>query len=146
MTLVDGTAALLTLVKAPSSSLTLGLATPFCALENPYDAVDLFSGGVTCGPVHSLTVTAKGAAIRCYSRRDSVDVNGGLRKAAQKLAMMDFDRLPKVCRHCPLSPLCRGGCLCDWALEKTPFGMIDYLADPTKIDPAGEFAVDGPIN
>ena len=120
--------------------LTLGLATPFCALENPYDAVDLFSGGISCGPVQSLTVTCKGSAIRCYSRREPIDVGMGLRRAGQKLAIADFDRLPPVCRHCPLSPLCRGGCLCDWALAETPFGRVDYLADPAKIDLAGKFA------
>ena len=120
------------------SALALGLATPFCALENPYDALDLFSGGRTCGPVQSLTVTPEGSIVRCYSRRDPVDIGMGLRKASRMLAMSDFDRLPRVCQHCPLSPLCRGGCLCDWALEGTPFGMIDYLADPARMARPGE--------
>jgi len=120
--------------------LTLGLATPFCALENPYDAVGLFRGGVDCGPVESLSVTSKGDVIRCYSRRDSIDMSKGLRKASQELMIRDFDNLPRVCRHCPLSPLCRGGCLCEWALEETPFGRMDYLADPTRMTHADEFA------
>jgi len=33
--------------------LTLGLATPYCVLENPNDAVELFTGGITCGPVQA---------------------------------------------------------------------------------------------
>ena len=69
----------------------------------------------------------------CYSRRDPVDIGMGLRKASRMLVMSDFERLPRVCQHCPLSPLCRGGCRCDWALESTPFGMIDYLADPARM-------------
>ncbi|HEY2137771.1 MAG TPA: radical SAM protein [Xanthobacteraceae bacterium] len=123
--------------------LTLGLATPFCALENPYDAVGLFHGGATCGPVSSLSVAPDGHALRCYSRRDPIDISGGLRKANRALATADFDRLPRVCRHCPLSPLCRGGCLCEWALEDTPFGRMDYLADPARIPGSEAFAVAG---
>ena len=52
--------------------------------------------------------------------------------------MSDFERMPRVCQHCPLSPLCRGGCRCDWSLEDTPFGRIDYLADPAKMVRPGE--------
>ena len=120
-------------------NLTLGLATPFCTLENPYDAVDLFSGGSTCGPIESLTLTSQGNAVRCYSRRDPIDISKGLRVASRTLLMKDFEALPQVCRNCPLSPLCRGGCLCEWALEDTAFGRIDYLADPARIAGAEAF-------
>ncbi len=121
-------------------NLSLGLATPFCALENPYDGVDVFNGGSTCGPIESLTVTSQGNAVRCYSRRDPIDISKGLRQVSRELLMKDFDALPQVCRQCPLSPLCRGGCLCEWALEDTPFGRMDYLADPTRIAHAEPFA------
>jgi radical SAM protein with 4Fe4S-binding SPASM domain len=129
--------------RARWKDLTLGLATPFCALENPYDAIGLFCGGKTCGPDESLTVTTAGELVRCYSRRDAVDMSGGLRKASRQLMTRDFDNLPQVCRHCPLSPLCRGGCLCEWALEDTPFGRMDYLADPARIAGAEAFAAEG---
>jgi radical SAM protein with 4Fe4S-binding SPASM domain len=120
--------------------LSLGLATPFCALENPADAVELFSGGRSCGPVESLTVTSQGELVRCYSRRDGVDMSEGLRKTNLQLSLQDFERLPPVCRNCPFVPLCRGGCRCDWSLVETPFGSMDYLADPTNIDGAESWA------
>ena len=120
--------------------LTLGLATPFCALEKPSDAVKLFSGGRTCGPVESLTVTSQGELVRCYSRRDGVDMSKGLRKTNLELSLQDFEQLPAVCRNCPFVPLCRGGCRCDWSLVETPFGSMDYLSDPTNIDGGGAFA------
>ncbi len=118
---------------------TLGLATPFCALENPYDGIEVFSGGKSCGPVESLSVNSQGEVVRCYSRRDPIDVSKGLRKASQSLMMRDFNNLPPVCRHCPLSPLCRGGCLCEWSLEDTRFGRMDYLADPARMAHADQF-------
>jgi len=123
--------------------LSLGLATPFCALEKPSDAVELFGGGRGCGPVESLTVTCQGELIRCYSRRDGIDMSKGLRKANLELSLRDFKELPPVCRNCPFVPLCRGGCRCDWSLVETPFGSMDYLADPTNIDGAGAFAIAG---
>jgi radical SAM protein with 4Fe4S-binding SPASM domain len=121
-------------------NLNLGLATPFCALENPSDAVELFSGGRSCGPVESLTVTSQGELVRCYSRRDGIDMSKGLRKTNLELSLQDFERLPPVCRNCPFVPLCRGGCRCDWSLVETPFGSMDYLADPTNIDGAEAWA------
>ena len=121
--------------------LSLGLATPFCALENPSDAVELFGGGRSCGPVESLTVTCQGDLIRCYSRRDGIDMSKGLRKTNLELSLQDFEQLPAVCRNCPFVPLCRGGCRCDWSLVETPFGSMDYLADPTHIDGADAFIV-----
>jgi radical SAM protein with 4Fe4S-binding SPASM domain len=120
--------------------LMLGLATPFCALENPADAVALFSGGRSCGPVESLTVTSTGDAVRCYSRREPLDQTQGLRKYALDLSLRDFDELPAVCRNCPYVPLCRGGCRCDWTLVDTPYGRMDYLADATKIAGSEAFA------
>ena len=120
--------------------LSLGLATPFCALENPSDAIELFSGGRSCGPVESLTVTSQGELVRCYSRRDGIDMSKGLRKTNLELSLQDFERLPPVCRNCPFVPLCRGGCRCDWSLVETPFGSMDYLADPTNIDDAEAWA------
>jgi len=119
--------------------LSLGLATPFCALENPADAVELFSGGRSCGPVESLTVTSQGELARCYSRRDAIDISNGLRKTNLALSLRDFEQLPPVCRNCPYVPLCRGGCRCDWSLVETPFGSMDYLADPTNINGADAF-------
>jgi radical SAM protein with 4Fe4S-binding SPASM domain len=119
--------------------LTLGLATPFCALENPSDAVELFSGGGTCGPFQSLTVTSDGTLARCYSRRDAVDMSKGLRKIGADLSSQDFERLAPVCRNCPYVSLCRGGCRCDWSLVETPFGRMDYLADPTNIAGSAAF-------
>jgi radical SAM protein with 4Fe4S-binding SPASM domain len=121
--------------------LTLGLATPFCALENPSDAVELFGGGRGCGPGDSLTVTNQGNVARCYSRRDVVDASKGLRKTSLELSLRDFEELPAVCRNCPFVPLCRGGCRCDWSLVDTPFGNMDYLADPSNVDRAGVFAI-----
>ncbi|MGA2568464.1 MAG: radical SAM protein [Pseudolabrys sp.] len=123
--------------------LSLGLATPFCALENPADAVELFSGGRSCGPVESLTVTSQGELTRCYSRRDAIDISKGLRKTNLELSLRDFEQLPTVCRNCPFVPQCRGGCRCDWSLVETSFGSMDYLADPTNIDGAGAFAIGG---
>ena len=120
--------------------LSLGLATPFCALENPSDAIELFSGGRSCGPVESLTVTSQGELVRCYSRRDGIDMSKGLRKTNLELSLQDFERLPPVCRNCPFVPLCRGGCRCNWSLVETPFGSMDYLADPTNIDGAEAWA------
>ena len=120
--------------------LTLGLATPFCALENPADAVALFSGGRSCGPVESLTMTSQGDMVRCYSRRDPIDASQGLRKTALALSQRDFQGLPAVCRNCPFVPLCRGGCRCDWALVDTAYGRMDYLADASNVAGAEKFA------
>jgi hypothetical protein len=64
----------------------------------------------------------------------------GLRKTNLELSLQDFERLPPVCRNCPFVPLCRGGCRCDWSLVETPFGSMDYLADPTNIDGAEAWA------
>lgn len=122
-------------------NLRLGLATPFCALSNPADAVELFSGGRSCGPVESLTVTSRGDVVRCYSRRDAVDVSKGLRKSNLELSLRDFDELPEVCRNCPFVPLCRGGCRCDWSLVDTEFGRMDYLADARNMDGADAFII-----
>jgi radical SAM protein with 4Fe4S-binding SPASM domain len=121
--------------------LSLGLATPFCALESPSDAAELFGGGRSCGPVESLTVTSQGELTRCYSRRDSIDMSKGLRKTNLELSLQDFEQLPAVCRNCPFVPMCRGGCRCDWSLVETRFGSMDYLADPTNIDGADAFVV-----
>ena len=78
-------------------------------------------------------MTSQGEFVRCYSRRDGVDMSKGLRKTNLQLSLQDFERLPPVCRNCPFVPLCRGGCRCDWSLVETPFGSMDYLADPTRI-------------
>jgi radical SAM protein with 4Fe4S-binding SPASM domain len=122
------------------SNLKLFLATPYCALENPHDAIGMFAGGITCGPLDSLTVTSKGEAISCYSRRESIDIGKGFRAAAREQVIADFDALPGVCRSCPLGPMCRGGCRCQWALEQTDYGMIDYLADPARMPHARQIA------
>jgi sulfatase maturation enzyme AslB (radical SAM superfamily) len=65
----------------------------------------------------------------------------GLRKTNLELSLQDFEQLPAVCRNCPFVPLCRGGCRCDWSLVETPFGSMDYLADPTNIAGADAFIV-----
>jgi radical SAM protein with 4Fe4S-binding SPASM domain len=127
------------------NDLTLGLSTPFCALENPADAAKLFGGGHACGPFESLTVTSKGDVARCYSRRDGVDIKKGLRKTGLELSIQDFKNLTPVCRNCPYAPQCRGGCRCDWSLTETPFGPMDYLADPANIAGSGAFIV-GPAS
>lgn len=121
--------------------LMLGLATPFCALENPADAVSLFSGGRSCGPVESLTVTSQGDTVRCYSRRDALDLSQGLRKMALDLSLNDFENLPAVCRNCQYVPLCRGGCRCDWSLVDTAYGKMDYLADASNVAGAEKFVI-----
>src|ERR1700690_431577 len=82
--------------RARWKNLNLGLATPFCALENPSDAVELFSGGRSCGPVESLTVTSQGELVRCYSRRDRIDMSKGLRKTNLELSLQDYEQLPPV--------------------------------------------------
>jgi len=127
------------------NDLALGLSTPFCALENPADAAKLFGGGHACGPFESLTVTSKGDVARCYSRRDGVDIKKGLRKTGLELSIQDFNNLTPVCRNCPYAPQCRGGCRCDWSLTETPFGPMDYLADPANIAGSGAFIV-GPAS
>lgn len=110
--------------------LTLGLAAPFCALDDPWEAATLFAGGRGCGPVQSLTVTPTGEVVRCYSRRAAVEVRHGLREASRALVEQDFAELPAICQDCGFGFACRGGCRCGWALEETPFGPLDYLADP----------------
>jgi radical SAM protein with 4Fe4S-binding SPASM domain len=120
-------------------NLTLGLGTPFCALEDPADAMAVFAGGQGCGPFESLTVTSDGDAVRCYSRRDAVSLDQGLRQAGRELAAEDFRHLPEVCRNCPYALWCRGGCRCEATLLDTPFGRLDYLADPTRIPGAEAF-------
>jgi radical SAM protein with 4Fe4S-binding SPASM domain len=110
--------------------LTLGLAVPFCALDDPVEAATLFAGGRGCGPVQSLTVTSAGEVVRCYSRRTAVDARHGLREASRALVAQDFAELPAICQDCGFGFACRGGCRCGWALEETPFGPLDYLANP----------------
>ncbi len=119
--------------------LALGLAAPFCALKNPSDALEVFGGGHTCGPFESLTVTSEGNLVRCYSRRDAVDASAGLRKAGQTLTAQDFETMAPVCRNCPFALRCRGGCRCEWALVETPYGRLDYLADPSAIEGSEAF-------
>ena len=111
--------------------LALGLAVPFCALDDPFEAARLFEGGRGCGPVQSLTVKSTGEIVRCYSRRATVDTNCGIREASRALGAQDFAELPAICQNCGFWFACRGGCRCGLALEETPFGLLDYLADPT---------------
>ncbi|MEI7613568.1 MAG: radical SAM protein [Betaproteobacteria bacterium] len=110
--------------------LTLGLAVPFCALDNPFEAARLFSGGRGCGPVQSLTITSTGQVSRCYSRREPVQITRGLREACRTLLREDLAKLPPVCQDCGFWFECRGGCRCDIALENTSLGLLDYLANP----------------
>lgn len=113
--------------------LRLGLAVPFCVLDNPLEAATLFAGGVGCGPTQSLTVTSAGTLVRCYSRRSDVDVPLGLHEASRALVEQDFAELPRVCQDCGFWSACRGGCRCGWALAETPFGRLDYLANPADL-------------
>jgi radical SAM protein with 4Fe4S-binding SPASM domain len=112
-------------------NLALGLAVPFCALDDPFEAARLFEGGRGCGPVQSLTVKSTGEFVRCYSRRANVDIHYGIREASRALSEQDFAELPSICQNCGFWFACRGGCRCGLALEETPFGLFDYLADPT---------------
>ncbi len=113
--------------------LMLRLAVPFCVLDNPFEAATLFAGGIGCGPAQSLTVTSAGAYVRCYSRRADVDVRLGLHEASRALVAQDFSELPAVCQDCGFWSACRGGCRCGWALAETPFGRLDYLANPSDL-------------
>jgi sulfatase maturation enzyme AslB (radical SAM superfamily) len=66
----------------------------------------------------------------------------GLRQTGRELSAQDFNKMPLVCRNCPYAPQCRGGCRCEWSLVETPFGRMDYLADPTNIAGSKAFTVD----
>lgn len=120
-------------------TVMLGLGAPFCALENPAEAAAVFGGGHSCGPYESLTVTSEGNAVRCYSRREPLDLSRGLRAAARDLTVRDFEAMPAVCRACPHAVPCRAGCRCEAALVETPYGRLDYLADPSVMPGAEAF-------
>ena len=124
-------------------NLTLGLGVPFCALENPADALPVFGGGTACGPFESLAVTSEGKLVRCYSRRQPIALEKGLREASRVLAAEDFGAMPEVCRNCPYALWCRGGCRCDATLEDTRYGRLDYLADPGNVAGSEAFAARG---
>lgn len=113
--------------------LELGLGVPFCVLDNPFDALSLFSGGKWCGPVNSLVVTSHGTVAGCYSRRLPLNTRQSLREASAQLARADFLSLPMICQECTMEQICRGGCRCDLAREMTENGNFDYLAVPTGI-------------
>jgi radical SAM protein with 4Fe4S-binding SPASM domain len=107
--------------------LRLGLAVPFCILENPWEAAELLEGRTKCGPFASLVVDPSGRLIRCYSRRRGLSYEKGIRAAAITAAILDFEELPECCQCCPMGIRCLGGCRCESTLAKNG---LDYLAHP----------------
>lgn len=115
------------------SELQMHLAVPFCALEDSSVSPVVFSGRRTCGPIQSLTVTPDMRVISCYSERDSLPECENLQNLAWRSPHRSLDALPDCCRSCIHSYLCMGGCVTGYALENTPFGRMDYLADPASL-------------
>jgi radical SAM protein with 4Fe4S-binding SPASM domain len=107
--------------------LLLYLAVPFCLLDTPQEALELLHGRQSCGPISSLVIDPHGRVLRCYSRRHPLDIMAGLRAAAMRATVEDFERLPDLCRTCPVAGRCLGGCRCGQSLTRDGF---DYLARP----------------
>lgn len=117
------------------SDLQLHLAVPFCVLEDSSLSPVVFSGRRTCGPIQSLTFTPDNQVISCYSERDALPVEKNLQATAWRSPHRHLDSLPDCCRACIHGYLCMGGCITDHALEDTPYGRLDYLADPASLHP-----------
>ena len=107
----------------------LGLAVPFCATGDMERIASLADGRILCGPYSSLVVKPGGFVHHCYSRRIPHPAKNGFMDAAIRLAAEDFIRLPGACRECAYGASCLGGCRCGCALQNSPAGPIDYLAD-----------------
>ncbi len=114
-------------------NLFLGLAVPFCVLDEPILSPFVFRGRQDCSPVTSLSVNSSGYFMSCYSNREPLDSSYSLHAIAKSSTHNNFDQLPNVCQDCPYCIPCRAGCTSPLALEETRFGMIDYLANPTAI-------------
>jgi len=115
------------------SDLQLHLAVPFCVLDDNSISPIVFAGRRTCGPIQSLTVTPENQVISCYSEREELSVGANLQNTAWRSPHRYLDNLPDCCRSCIHCYLCMGGCITTFALEKTPFGSLDYLANPASI-------------
>jgi radical SAM protein with 4Fe4S-binding SPASM domain len=117
------------------ADLQLHLAVPFCVLEESTVAPVVFSGRQTCGPIQSLTVTPDNHLISCYSERSPLPVSrgGNLQMVAWNAPQRRLNSLPDCCQGCMHGYLCMGGCITEYALEDTPFGKLDYLADPDSL-------------
>jgi radical SAM protein with 4Fe4S-binding SPASM domain len=114
------------------ADLQLNLAVPFCAVDRPELASRVLRGRLGCGPADSLTVTAQGDLISCYSRRTPIDQTPNLAEIWRRTLEREFDQLPTICQRCAFGWRCLGGCRCEWALEDTPDGRFDYLAIPAR--------------
>jgi radical SAM protein with 4Fe4S-binding SPASM domain len=114
------------------ADLQLNLAVPFCAVDRPELASRVLRGRLGCGPADSLTVTAQGDLISCYSRRTPIDQTPNLAEIWRRTLEREFDQLPTICQRCVFGWRCLGGCRCEWALEDTPDGRFDYLAIPVR--------------
>lgn len=110
--------------------LHLHLAVPFCAIKDPESAARVLKGRLGCGPADSLTVTARGELISCYSRRTPLEAASDLSKTWRRTLHSEFESLPETCQRCAFGWRCLGGCRCEWALEESPQGRFDYLANP----------------
>ena len=112
-------------------NLLLGLAMPFCVLDEPIISPYVFRGRQDCSPITSISVNTTGQFMSCYSNREPLESSYGLHVIAKSSIHNNFDLLPSVCQECPYCIPCRAGCSSPLALEKTAFGVIDYLANPS---------------
>jgi len=120
-----------------NSTVVLGLAVPFCAVSPVELGSRVFSGRANdCGPFQSLTVTPTGELISCYSCRAPVRNMSTLEHVLSDAVIvkkMADTQLPSVCRTCGYYRNCAGGCRSPWALKKYEDGVLDYLANPSRI-------------
>jgi radical SAM protein with 4Fe4S-binding SPASM domain len=112
--------------------LYLHLAVPFCAIEDPERAARVLKGRLGCGPADSLTVTSGGELISCYSRRTPLETVSGVSALWRHTLDDEAETLPEICQSCAFGWRCQGGCRCEWALEESPQGRFDYLANPAQ--------------
>lgn len=115
------------------TDLQLHLAVPFCVLENHEIAPLVFSGRRTCGPIQSLTLTSQNQIVSCYSERQPLSNIGDLNVMAWTSPFRSIQSLPDCCRSCIYGYPCMGGCITKLAMEQTPYGLIDYLANPASL-------------
>jgi len=115
------------------ADLFLHLAIPFCVLEAPQLAPQVFTGRRTCGPIQSLTITSAGTVISCYSERSPLDAQSGFEKTASSCVHNDFSALPICCQTCTYGYICNGGCRTALVLQESEYGKLDYLAYPDRI-------------
>lgn len=113
--------------------LYLGLAVPFCAIDEPILSAYVFKGRADCSPISSLSVDSSGNYMSCYSNREPMDDLVNIHLIARSSKHSSFGSLPTICQECPYCVPCRGGCTHEAALELTEYGLIDYLANPSVI-------------